>query len=122
MLFAINILALLIVLGLCWAAMVWLGGRHHGQSRALKPIIPFEAEYLERLATSGESDNPQSDSVQSNSTQPDNAQSNNAQSNNPLSLMSNAPCTVCEGVGAQQTRGKLAPCPECLGTGVLSQA
>ena len=27
---AINLLALLIVLGLCWAAMMWLSGRFHG--------------------------------------------------------------------------------------------
>ena len=30
------------------------------------------------------------------------------------------PCQQCEGVGAQQARGKLQLCPECLGTGVLS--
>ena len=30
MTFAINILALILVLGLCWFAMVWLTGRFHG--------------------------------------------------------------------------------------------
>jgi len=30
---AVNLLALLIVLGMCWAAMMWLSGRFHGHSR-----------------------------------------------------------------------------------------
>jgi len=28
--FALNILALLLVVGMCWLAMVWLSGRSHG--------------------------------------------------------------------------------------------
>lgn len=31
---AVNLLALLIVVGLCWIAMMWLSGRFHGHGRS----------------------------------------------------------------------------------------
>ena len=31
---ALNLLALVIVLGMCWAAMMWLSGRFHGHGGA----------------------------------------------------------------------------------------
>lgn len=80
---AINLLALLIVLGLCWGAMMWLSGRFHGHGGA--PTVEIDGiGDLTMPATSTD------------------------------------PCEVCDGVGAQLTQGKLAPCHECYGTGVLS--
>ena len=80
---AVNLLALLIVLGLCWGAMMWLSGRFHGHGGATTVEVDGVGD---------------------------------------LSVLKNpeAPCVVCEGVGATNARGKLAPCPECYGTGVLN--
>ena len=79
---AINLLALLIVLGLCWGAMMWLSGRFHGHGGA----TTVEADGVGDLS---------------------------------MPKASEAPCAVCEGVGAHNSQGKLAPCTECYGTGVL---
>ena len=80
---AINLLALLIVLGLCWGAMMWLSGRFHGHGGAT-------------------------------TVQPDGV-GDLSQPSAPQDI-----CVSCEGVGAHSSAGKLAPCPECYGTGVLS--
>ena len=80
---ALNLLALLIVLGLCWGAMMWLSGRFHGHGGATTIEIDGVGDLTKPKA---------SEDV----------------------------CTVCEGVGAHNSSGKLAPCPECYGTGVLS--
>ncbi|MGZ0175989.1 MAG: hypothetical protein ACKVIQ_03845 [Acidimicrobiales bacterium] len=80
---AINLLALLIVLGLCWAAMMWISGRFqaHGDATAV------EGDVIGDLSTP---------------------------------TASEAPCIACGGVGAQNAGHKLALCPACYGTGVLS--
>lgn len=83
MAFAVNIVALLIVLGMCWGAMMWLSGRFHGHGGATTVEIDGIADL----------------------TAPS---------------LSHEPCSVCEGVGATNTKGVLAPCSECYGTGVLS--
>ena len=44
---ALNALALIIVLGLCWAAMMWYSGRFHGHE-------PDEVEVEIDLATDAE--------------------------------------------------------------------
>lgn len=80
---AVNLLALLIVLGLCWGAMMWLSGRFHGHGGA----TTVEIDGIGDLT---------------------------------MPVTSTEPCAVCEGVGAQTTDGKLLPCTECFGTGVLS--
>ena len=80
---AINLLALLIVLGMCWAAMMWLSGRFHGHGGATT-VQPDGV---------GDLSQPQAPE---------------------------AVCLQCEGVGAHNADGKLAPCPACYGTGVLS--
>ncbi len=80
---AVNLLALLIVLGLCWGAMMWLSGRFHGHGGATTKEVDGVGDFS-------------------------------------MPLRSDAACTVCEGVGARTSRGKLEPCPECYGTGVLS--
>ena len=80
---AVNLLALLIVLGLCWGAMMWLSGRFHGHGGATTVEVDGVGDLSVPLATEPS-------------------------------------CTVCEGVGAHNSKGKLAPCPECYGTGVLS--
>jgi len=80
---AMNILALLIVLGLCWVAMLWLSGRFHGNGGA----TTVEVDGVADLAAP---------------------------------TMAKAPCEVCEGVGAHNDQGRIAPCQECYGTGVLS--
>ena len=79
---AINMLALLIVLGLCWGAMMWLSGRFHGHGGATTTHVDGVGDLSQPVAAE-------------------------------------APCAVCEGVGAHNSHGKLAPCPECYGTGVL---
>lgn len=79
---AINLLALLIVLGLCWAAMMWLSGRFHGHGGATTVEVDGVGDLSQPTAPE-------------------------------------APCMACEGVGAQNSDGKLAPCRECYGTGVL---
>lgn len=88
---AINLLALVIVLGMCWAAIMWLGNKSHGQR--------FSRDSFEGAAEGGYV---------------------NIADVDVTSPISDEACAVCAGVGAQQTRGKLAPCPECFGTGVLS--
>lgn len=80
---AVNLLALLIVLGLCWGAMMWLSGRFHGHGGATTTEVDGV----------GDLSRPAADDT---------------------------PCTVCEGVGATSRRGKLEPCRQCYGTGVLS--
>lgn len=82
MAFAINILALIIVLGLCWAAMMWLSGRSHGHAPTT-----VEVDGIGDLT---------------------------------MPMNSAEPCTTCQGVGARQRGGRLWPCQECFGTGVLN--
>lgn len=82
MAFAVNILALIIVLGLCWAAMMWLSGRSHGHAP-----ITVEVDGIGDLT---------------------------------MSMASGEPCASCEGVGARPRSGRLSPCKDCFGTGVLN--
>lgn len=91
---AINLIALLIVLGLCWTAMMWLSGRFHGQPRG--SVVEYDDASVTREA------------------EPDPTIERLARA------ASEAPCTLCEGVGAQNTHGQLRPCSECYGTGVLT--
>ena len=93
---AINFLALLIVLGLCWGAMMWLSGRFHGQ----RAHGEFTAMYRDH---DGSAPSERQHDAQTSGMSPE------------------TPCTVCEGVGAQNSQGQLALCPACYGTGVLSQ-
>ena len=99
--FALNLLALLIVLGLCWGAMMWLSGRFHGQrqrsSVEFETVIEFDDA---KITGRGERDF--------------------GRGIDPVSAASSEmPCAVCDGVGAHSAQGKLAPCPECYGTGVV---
>ncbi len=80
---ALNLLALLIVLGMCWAAMMWLSGRFHGHGGATTQQVDGVGDLS-------------------------------------LPKLPEEACAVCEGVGAHHLRGKLEPCRECFGTGVLS--
>ena len=82
---AINLLALVIVLGMCWGAMMWLSGRFHGHGGATTKEVDGAGDFTM-----------------------------------PVSANQDQPCQVCEGVGAHNTKGKLEPCRECFGTGVLS--
>lgn len=103
---AINLLALIIVLGLCWAAMMWLSGRFHGQRRT----GDFHVDYWDET------------SVSAPGRAADSTETETGRASRQASVTaSETPCTVCEGVGAQNSQGRLAPCPECYGTGVLSQ-
>jgi len=79
---AVNIVALIIVLGLCWTATMWLSGRSHGH----RPTT-VEVDGIGDLT---------------------------------MSMATGDPCSSCEGVGAYQKGGRLWPCNECFGTGVLS--
>ena len=81
---AVNILALMIVLGLCWAAMLWLGGNEHGHRRRRGDTD--SGEPIERAKPAWIDD----------------------------------PCDACNGMGASPGDGRLEPCRECYGTGVLS--
>lgn len=83
---ALNLLALLIVLGLCWGAMMWLSGRFHGHGGATTVEVDGIGDMSKEM--------PHHEH--------------------------DAACVACEGVGAQTTRGKLAPCSQCHGTGILS--
>ena len=82
--FAINILALLLVLGLCWFAMVWLTGRFHGHGDGEEE---FDLHHVAMPVTDPEA---------------------------------GAPCMTCEGVGASNDGGRVVPCGDCHGTGILS--
>lgn len=92
---AVNLVALVLVLGMCWAAMMWLGGRSHGQRGELRRQANGEPMWFDAAPKTKSTDRV-------------------------INLSTSAPCAECEGVGALQARGKLAPCPECFGTGVLS--
>ena len=48
---AINLLALLIVLGLCWAAMMWLSGRFHGHGGATTVEVDGIGDFSQPQAT-----------------------------------------------------------------------
>jgi len=98
---AVNLIALLIVVGMCWVAMMWLSGRFHGHGSE------FEYESVQyrgstRIVRKGRIDARGAD-------------------DQVIQLPVEPPCAVCEGVGAHNDHGKLAPCPECYGTGVLTQ-
>ncbi|MEM7095543.1 MAG: hypothetical protein AAF567_21250 [Actinomycetota bacterium] len=47
--FAINILALLLVLGLCWMAMMWLSGRFHGHGAGGRFADDYERDIMTGL-------------------------------------------------------------------------
>lgn len=92
--FALNILALLLVLGLCWFAMVFLTGRFHGH-RGIDESNGFgDADVREPASRDSATGMPV--------TVPESTDA----------------CPACEGVGATQSRGRLMPCPQCEGTGV----
>lgn len=94
--FALNILALLLVLGLCWFAMVFLTGRFHGH-RGLDESTGFDDADVREPA------------------------SRDFVTGMPVTVPeSTDACPACEGVGAMQSKGKLTPCPRCEGTGVTS--
>jgi len=97
MAFVLNLLGLIIVLGLCWIAMMWLSKGFHGVDRP----DGLSSELMRDFSVASL---PIEDTVSSSED----------------SAASNVPCQQCEGVGAKQTRGRLQLCPECLGTGVLS--
>ena len=92
--FALNILALLLVLGLCWFAMVFLAGRFHGHRGDGESDGFVDAEVREPASRDFVTGQPV--------TVPQSADA----------------CPACEGVGATQSRGRLTPCPRCEGTGV----
>lgn len=85
---AVNLLALLIVLGLCWGAMMWLSDGFHSHR-----------------ATTIDLDGVGDPNMFAAPTEP---------------IIDVASCDTCEGVGAHNTDGRVAPCTECFGTGILS--
>ncbi len=89
MAFALNIVALLLVVGLSWGAMMWLSGRSHGHGS------PAHEGRNQGRARAGRSSGDTSVYGDSESR-----------------------CARCEGVGAHHRRGRLEPCPVCDGTGV----
>ena len=106
-----NLLGLIIVLGLCWMAMMWLSRGFHGVPKAERGLF---------------SDNPEPDmtypaipdaairELDSSALLPSEPR------DLPMTTGTDSPCQHCEGVGAKTSSGRLRPCPECLGTGVLS--
>ena len=84
MFLAINILALLLVLGMCWFAMVWYSGRFHGRVEEPEDELHYVALPVDEAE-----------------------------------VEAGAPCVVCEGVGARPQRGRVIPCEQCQGTGVV---
>ncbi len=101
--FALNILALLLVLGLCWFAMVFLTGRFHGHRGVDEPTGFGDADAPEPASR----DFPRSD-----------ADGRDLMTGLPVASPAADACPACEGVGATQSRGRLMPCPRCEGTGV----
>ncbi len=95
MAFALNIVALLLVLGLSWAAMMWLSGRFHGAS-------------AHQLVADREQIHDDIEVPHARGPRDLGASARQAHA---------APCAACEGVGAHHKRGRLQPCPTCRGTG-----
>ena len=118
---AINLVALIIVLGLCWGAMMWLGSAPHGHGHAQSRAKP-EPSLSDRVVI----DYIAGDHALNDGAAGDNASSDASANDHVIDdrlvadLSTGVPCATCEGVGAHHLRGKLAPCPECLGTGVFS--
>lgn len=80
MAFALNIVALILVIGICWFAMVWLSGRMHGTG---------ESHRIDKAGVSG-------DSAAGKSQSPCDACDGSGARTNLGRL---APCPVCEGTG-----------------------
>lgn len=94
---AVNLLALLLVVGISWLGMMWMAGRVHGRVDEAPPgpdLEPYDAE------RDGSFDLPAD------------------QSAGPSHARSDEPCGECGGIGAKQRLGRLEPCPVCEGTGV----
>ena len=95
---AINLLALVLVLGICWVALMWYT-RHSKR----------HAEFFEAQFDSDHS------VVELEAAPP-------AERDIMTGLSKGHPpsgsCVECEGVGAKPSRGTIAPCPICQGTGV----
>ncbi len=100
--FALNILALVIVLGLCWFAMVFLTGRFHGHRGGVEPTGFGDAEFPEPASL---------DFLRGDDGR-------DLMTGLPVASPAAGACPACEGVGASQSRGRLLPCSRCEGTGV----
>lgn len=101
---AANLLALIIVLGLCWVAMMWLSGRFHGGHMIESSEFEFDTVEID------------DDAHTIRRTRFDAEGAHDL----PVDIKTEPPCMACEGVGATTTQGRLSPCSECFGTGVLS--
>lgn len=98
---ALNLIALLMVIGLSWAAMIWMSGRFHGERRSISA-----EQFRQGMAASGEAD-----SGHPETSRPDQLLFDSHRANE---------CATCNGSGAKKNQGRLTPCPSCEGTGVLA--
>lgn len=89
---ALNLIALIMVIGLSWIAMLWMSGRFHGERR------DFTAEPFGDAADDAAFGELFGDDFARRSNE----------------------CATCNGSGARKNEGRLAPCPACEGTGVLT--
>jgi len=89
---ALNLIALLMVIGLSWTAMMWMSGRFHGDRR------DFSAQPLEERVGPNDEFELVADRRPAHQGE----------------------CTTCQGSGARKRQGRLSLCPVCEGTGVLN--
>jgi len=87
-LIALNLAALILVLGITWVGMIWLSGRVHPPQPDFDPA-----------------DDSSRDQVR---VQPRKEAARNGDDE----------CATCKGVGAESRNGRVVPCPACLGRGV----
>ena len=113
---AVNLVALLLVVGISWIGMMWMAGRAHGRgapggdldlrSPADDPFDGFD----EFDVFADDNAHPAAQAGQA-------AQGADAHDRWRARLV-DEPCNECAGVGARQRLGRLEPCPVCDGTGV----
>ena len=114
--FALNILALVIVLGLCWFAMVFLTGRFHGHRGIDDPNGFADADVREPASRDFVTGMPMTESPATDLPATD-----LPATELPVTVPeSSDACPACEGIGATNARGRLQPCPRCEGTGVTT--
>lgn len=109
MLVALNLAALILVLGITWVGMIWLSGRVHPPQPDRDDTHDASPDPLIR----GSSDGP--------ARQRSGASQGREAASRPRSRASRGrdeECATCKGVGAESHNGRIAPCPACLGRGV----
>ena len=109
---ASNLLALALVVGLSWGAMVMLSAHFHGARRER------ESDLFHEAAREGFIGEPRGKGPTPAPPTTTSERCDGVAPRQSVNVPRDLPCSGCNGSGAQTERGRLQPCPRCEGTGV----